>query len=235
MVMQTRTKFTKQLDSIQDLIARLRDKCVEDVRAAGLAASGDRGAQEGLANGRKAEETLRQAIEGACLDAMLLQQPLIGDDLRFVSGAFRIVSDLSHIDGMTRDLAFLVSEIPDKASGKFTSEFVEMSEHTAIMTQKAVDSFLESDVRAAQEVIEGDEAVNSLYSKTEDKLVALIRDGKSSAKYLPELLMVAKYFERIGDLSKRVSAWAVFRVTGEHKVDEKPSQLGGIDREDMNE
>ena len=230
MVMQTRTKFTRQLGGIQDYLVRLKEKCVADIRAAGLAATGDRGAQEGVANGYKAAERLREAIEDGCLDAMLLQQPLIGDDLRFVSGAFRIVSDLSHIDGMTRDAAFLVEEIPDKAAAKFTSEFVEMSEHAASMVERAVDAFLACDVSAAQEVVEADDKVNSLYAKTEEKLVALIRDGKSSAKYLPELLMVAKYFERIGDLAKRVAAWAIFRVTGEHKVEEKPSQTAGLDQ-----
>ena len=70
--MQTRTKFSQQLDGIQDLVVRLKEKCVADVRAAGLAATGDRGAQEGVANGRKAEDRLRQGIEDACLDAMLL-------------------------------------------------------------------------------------------------------------------------------------------------------------------
>ena len=161
---------------------------------------------------------------------MLLQQPLIGDDLRFVSGAFRIVSDLSHIDGLTRDVAFLVEEIPDKAAVKFTREFVEMSEQAASMVERAVDAFAERDVELAQQVIEADHKVNSLYAESEEKLVALIRDGKSSAEYLPELLMVAKYFERIGDLAKRVAAWAIFRVTGEHRVEEKPSQAAGLDQ-----
>ena len=113
---------------------------------------------------------------------MLLQQPLIGDDLRFVSGAFRIVSDLSHIDGMTRDVAFLVEEIPDKAAVKFTREFVEMSEQAASMVERAVDAFVERDVELAQQVIEADHRVNSLYAESEEKLVALIRDGKSSAE-----------------------------------------------------
>jgi len=180
--------------------------------------------------GRKAEDRLRESIEDGCLDAMLLQQPLIGDDLRFVSGAFRIVSDLSHIDGMTRDVAFLVEEIPDKAAAKFTREFVEMSEHAASMVERAVDAFVERDVELAQQVIEADHKVNCLYAESEEKLVALIRDGKSSAEYLPELLMVAKYFERIGDLAKRVAAWAIFRVTGEHRVEEKPSQAAGLDQ-----
>ena len=84
------------------------------------------------------------------------------------------------------------------------------------------------DRRAALEallaVMEADAAVNALYVEVEEKLVALIRDGKSSAQYLPELLMVAKYFERIGDLAKRIAAWAIFRVTGEHTIAEKESQ-----------
>lgn len=230
MTLKTRTKFTSQLQSIQEHVVRLKEKCAADVRAAGLAATGDRGAQEGVVEGRKAEDRLRESIEDGCLDAMLLQQPLIGDDLRFVSGAFRIVSDLSHIDGMTRDVAFLVEEIPDKAAAKFTREFVEMSEHAASMVERAVDAFVERDVELAQRVIEADHKVNCLYAESEEKLVALIRDGKSSAEYLPELLMVAKYFERIGDLAKRVAAWAIFRVTGEHRVEEKPSQAAGLDQ-----
>ena len=128
--MQTRTKLTGQLGDIKDYIVRFKEKCVSDVRASGLAATGDRGAQEGLAGGRKAEDRLRQGIEEACLDAMLLQQPLIGDDLRFVSGAFRIVSDLSHIDGMTRDIAFLVEDIPVKASARVSDEFLSSAHPT---------------------------------------------------------------------------------------------------------
>lgn len=72
-----------------------------------------------------------------------------------------------------------------------------------------------------QRIIEADAAINALYAEPEEKLVRLIRDGRSSAQHLLELLMVDKYFERIGDLAKRVAAWAIFRVTGEHTVAEK--------------
>ena len=227
----TRSKFTKQLDDIQEYIDRLTEKAASDVRAAGLAATGDKGAAEGVMSGRKTEDRLRNAIEENCLDVMLLQQPLIGEDLRFVSGAFRIVSDLTHIDGMTRDICFLVEEIPAKAAKKISDELKELAELSASMVEKSGAAFGASDVEAAQEVVEQDMRVNTLYSEVEEKLVALIRDGKSSAQYLPELLMVAKYFERIGDLAKRVGAWAIFRVTGEHVVAEKPSQQVGEGQE----
>ena len=224
MVISTRTKFTDQLNDVEGYIRRFGEKTVSDIRAAGLAARGDKGAAEGVMNGRKAEDRLRSAIENTCLDIMLLQQPLIGVDLRFVSGAFRMVSDLSHIDSMTRDAVFLTEEIPEKASDKIEKELSRMSEGAADMVQKAVDAFCASDVEGAQQVMEADAAINALYVEVEEKLVALIRDGKSSAQYLPELLMVAKYFERIGDLAKRIAAWAIFRVTGEHTIAEKESQ-----------
>ena len=92
------------------------------------------------------------------------------------------------------------------------------------MVEVASGAFCSSDVQTAQEVFEADTAINSLYSEVEEKLVGLIRDGRTSAQYIPELLMVAKYFERIGDLAKRVANWAIFRVTGEHDVAEKASQ-----------
>ena len=227
--MQTRTKFASQLDDIKDLLTRLKEKCVADIIACGLAAKGDQGAKEGVAAGRKDEDRLRSAIEESCLDAMLLQQPLIGDDMRFVTGAFRIVSDLSHIDGMTRDVVFHGEELPEKAANKIVEEVGILSELTAKMVGDAVDAFINSDVELAQKVIEADTKVNSVYWGLHDKLVQLIRDGKSSAQYMPEMLMVAKYFERIGDLSKRVASWAIYRVTGEHNIEEKPSQAAGLE------
>ena len=230
--MATRTKFTKQLEDIEGYLNRLTEKAASDVRAAGLAATGDKGAAEGVMSGRKTEDRLRNAIEENCLDVMLLQQPLIGEDLRFVSGAFRIVSDLTHIDGMTRDVCWLVEEIPAKAAKKLSAELSEMSECAARMVEQSGAAFAASDVEAAQKVVEQDNRVNELYSEVEEKLVGLIRDGKSSARYLPELLMVAKYFERIGDLSKRVAAWAIFRVTGEHVVAEKTSQRVDADKQE---
>ena len=224
MVISTRTKFTDQLNEVEGYIRRFGEKTVADVRAAGLAARGDKGAAEGVMDGRKAEDRLRSAIENTCLDIMLLQQPLIGVDLRFVTGAFRMVSDLSHIDSMTRDAVFLAEDIPEKAAKKIEAEIATMSEDAASMVEKAVDAFCAADVQKAQEVTEADAAVNRLYAEVEEKLVGLIRDGKASAQYLPELLMVAKYFERMGDLAKRIAAWAIFRVTGEHVVAEKESQ-----------
>lgn len=210
-----RLEFTKQLNDMEALVKRFGDKASSDVRAAGLAATGDKGAETGILEGRKAAERLRSNIESNCLDTMLLQQPLVGADLRFVSATFRLVSDLAQIDSMCRDVAFIESELSKKASDRLSDTFMSMSARAAAMVDGAVDAFCTADVDKAREVISSDDDLDRLYSEAEDIVVELIKAGKPSPKSLPELLMIAKYFERIGDHAQRISDWAVFRATGE--------------------
>ena len=210
-----RLEFTKQLNDMEALVKRFGDKASSDVRAAGLAATGDKGAETGILEGRKAAERLCSNIESNCLDTMLLQQPLVGADLRFVSATFRLVSDLAQIDSMCRDVAFIESELSKKASDRLSDTFMSMSARAAAMVDGAVDAFCTADADKAREVISSDDDLDRLYSEAEDIVVELIKAGKPSPKSLPELLMIAKYFERIGDHAQRISDWAVFRATGE--------------------
>lgn len=213
--MATRVDFVKQLDDTEELVRRFGEKAAADVRAAGLAADGDRGAEKGILEGRKASERLRSEIENLCLDIMLLQQPLVGDDLRFVTSTFRIVSDIARIDSKTRDIAFIFSELPRKAASKLSDTFLAMSGRAASMVEKSIDAFCKADVEQARAVIYADDELDRMYAEAEEVVVKLIKAGKPSAKSLPELLMVAKYFERIGDQAQRIADWAVFRATGE--------------------
>ena len=213
--MATRTKFLKQLEDMEALLTRMGEKAAADVRAAGLAAAGDHGAETGILEGRKAAERLRSQLENLCLDTMLMQQPLVGEDLRFVSASFRIVSDLAQADAMTRDVAFIFSEMPDAPHGDLDTIFSEMSERAGSMIEESVAAFVNSDVARAREVIAADDAVDGLYDRAEAVIVELIRDGEPSPHSLPELLMVAKYFERIGDKAQHVTDWTFFRATGE--------------------
>ena len=166
--MVTRTKFLKQLDDMAALLGRLGDKAASDTRAAGLAAAGDHGAETGILEGRKAAERLRGQIEGLCLDIMLMQQPLVGEDLRFVSASFRIVSDLSQIDSMTRDVAFIFSEMPKGALDGLGERFGSMAERAAGMVERAVAAFCGSDEAAAHAVIDADDELDAAYAQVEE-------------------------------------------------------------------
>lgn len=216
--MQTRSKYLKQLDDLDVSLADLAAKAVSDVRATSAAFGGDAESAASVTEGGKTSRRLRAAIEDGCLDIMLMQQPLVADDLRLVTGAFRVVSDLAHIEEMARDVAFLSQQIPAKTAASLAEQFQQAADQVAAMVEAAVAAFRASDEEAAQHVFSMDDAVDALYATSEDKVVELIRSGKGKAKHLPELLMVAKYYERMGDDAQRIASWAVFRVTGEHAL-----------------
>lgn len=215
---QIRTKYIKHLDELEESVERFSDKVAADIRATGLALAGDAGAAEGILQGADAERRLRAAIEGGCLDAMLLQQPLVAGDLRFVSGAFRLVSDLTRLDDKTREVAYLSQSIPQATIESIGDKLSDAAEKVACMVEQAIGAFLASDADAAQQVFAADDEVDALYKECESTIIEMIRATDSDAQHLPELLMVAKYFERMGDDAQRIAAWAVFRVTGEHGV-----------------
>ncbi len=216
--MQLRSKYIEKLEDLDGLLTQLSEKSIADVRAVGRALAGEEGIAEEVLAGNKATHRLRDEIEDGCLDIMLMQQPLVADDLRQVSGAFRVVSDLAHIDEMTRDVAYLSQQLTPKAVSHLADEFAEATEKVAEMLEVAVQAFDNADTALAKRVWDMDDAVDALYDRCEEVVVQLIRENKAGAKHLPELLMVAKYFERMGDDAQRIADWAHFRATGEHAV-----------------
>ena len=216
--MKTRTRYINKLEELGALVNQLSEKTVLDVRAAGRALVGDADAAESVLSGSKAARRLREAIEDGCLDIMLMQQPLVADDLREVTGAFRLVSDLAHIDEMTRDVAYLSQQLTPKAGSHLQSEFAEAADKVSKMVSLAVKAFSQADAALAQRVFAMDDGVDELYDRCEQVVVDLIRSETQGASHLPELLMVAKHFERMGDDAERIASWAVFRATGEHAL-----------------
>ena len=158
---------------------------------------------------------------------MLMQQPLVADDLRYVSGSFRLVSDLAHIDSKSRDVAYLATQIPHEAASAIEAEIATASGKVAYMVKTALESFADADRNRAEEVFASDDEVDALYERAEQVVVDLIRKGDADATHLPELLMVAKYFERMGDDAERIAKWTIFRLTGTHdlKVERDPSRI----------
>lgn len=209
----TRSEFLKQLEDIDEALGRFAAKTAEDVRALAQVLAGDKQAIESVLAGDQPARRQRALIEDICFDIMLLQQPVAGD-LRFVSGSFRLVSDLSHIDDKARDVAELAQILPAEVTEKLGDHLSFASERVATMLEDAVEAFRTSDVEKARGVFAMDDDVDDVYLAAEGVVIDLIKSSETSAKYLPELLMVAKYFERMGDDAVRIADWAIFRVTG---------------------
>lgn len=214
--MPNRSQYLSQLDELHGEIERFGQNTIRDIDALGSALSGSSKDAAGVIEGSKKSHRLRSAIEDHCLDIMLLQQPLVGDDLRFVTGAFRMVSDLAHIDAMTRDVAQLSQQVPQEAVALMGDSFNRSLAKVSYMLDLAIQSFLEKDKAKAWEVSMSDNEMDALYEAAQSLVVQIIRTTTDAATYMPELLMIAKYFERMGDDAEHIADWAVFRATGEH-------------------
>lgn len=215
--MITRSEFRHQLEEIDETLGRFSEKAAKDIRALSLALAGDADTIDEVLGGAKSERRLRTTIEDGCLDIMLLQQPIAGD-LRFVSGSFRLVSDLTHIDEMSRDVAYLAKSLPAEVSAKLKEHLDFAADRVATMVEEAVEAFRTTDVDKARGVFAMDDDIDDVYLAAEGVVIDLIKASETRAKYLPELLMVAKYFERMGDDAVRIADWAVFRATGAREM-----------------
>jgi len=213
---KTRSSYRKQIDRLDGHVTTMGRATVEDILSATEAVChGDHEAGHDVIDGHTAAERLNRSVEDSCMSLMLLQQPL-AKDLRLVTGAFRAISDLARIDEMAYQIALLAEE-DDVCEGPLSSELGELAAQAAKMLEKAIDAFHTGDVAAAENVFTLDDVADALYDHVRADVVQLLRDGGEPASAAPELLTVAKYYERMGDHAQSIADWAIFRATGAYR------------------
>lgn len=153
-------------------------------------------------------------IERLCMRLLLMQQP-VATDLRVVSSALKMISDLERIG----DQAFDISDITKHVSFREYESKVhikEMAKAAIGMVTDSVDSYVKKDVDLAKKVAKADDQVDALFLKVREELVALVRTNRDMAEGALDLLMIAKYLERIGDHAVNVAEWVIYAITGDH-------------------
>lgn len=216
--MQTRTKYIEQLQEITHTITSLAEKAASDTRDAALALGGDEQARARVLEQADQTRRMQRSLETLCLDTMLLQQPLVAGDLRLVTGAFRVVGDLAHIDAMARDLALFSPASQSPTVTEAHTLFHTVSNQVAHMIAQSVIAFLNIDETLAQEVFVSDNTIDAAYHRVESLVIDGIRNQEEDAACLLEVMMQAKYFERMADDTERIARWVHFRQTGEHPL-----------------
>ncbi|MCL2807969.1 MAG: phosphate signaling complex protein PhoU [Coriobacteriia bacterium] len=157
-------------------------------------------------------------IESLCLQLILQQQPVSGD-LRLVSTVQRISADLERIGDHATDISELTLLL---STTQYTNKLVyipQMAEATKKMIANSIKAYINKDLELAQEVIASDDTVDQLFDTVKDVLVKRIRDSADSSDQAIDLILVAKYFERIGDHATNIAEWVIFLLTGIHKDD----------------
>ncbi len=166
-------------------------------------------------NDRDVDRMERQ-IEDMCLMLLLKQQPVAGD-LRFISAALKIITDLERIGDHAQDICEISLTMDDKPLSVTTDLITRMFEESTAMIKMAVDAFITKDEDLATQCINHDDVVDDLFVQVRKKLIGKLQSGKEDPEELVDLLQIAKYLERVGDHAQNIGEWVIFSLTGHHK------------------
>ena len=157
-------------------------------------------------------------VEDICLKLLLRQQPVAGD-LRQISAALKMITDMERIGDQAEDIAEIVSSMGPgpKPETKLLSAMALAAIH---MVTDSIDAYVNQDMELAKQVIARDDLVDSYFEKVKSSLVDVIVGKPDMGSYALDMLMTGKYFERIGDHATNIAEWVIFSVTGEHKSEE---------------
>ncbi len=154
-------------------------------------------------------------IESLCIKLLLKQQP-VAKDLRQISAALKMTTDMERIGDQALDIAEIVS-MGKVAKSISTTHLYDMAVETINMVTISIDAFVKQDVELAKSVIDMDDKVDDLFVTVRNEALELVKSDGDNGEMVLDLLMIAKYFERIGDHATNIAEWVVFSITGEHK------------------
>ena len=212
-----RTRFDEQLSQLNaDLIdmGTMIEYAIESSANALISLDGEL-AKKIVAFDHEVDRKERD-IESLCLKLILHQQP-IARDLRLISAALKMITDMERIGDQAADIAEIVTMMVRDNPPRIPGHFADMARATTGMVRSAIDAFVTRDLELARKVIAQDDVVDGLFNDVRGDLVELLARNPASGAQALDLLMIAKYFERIGDHAVNIAEWVEFAITGVHK------------------
>lgn len=161
-------------------------------------------------------DDLEQKIEKRCLNLIARQQPL-AKDLRTISAALKIITDMERIGDHAADIAEITLRMANDKYIKPLIDIPDMAEKAKQMLKKAIDAYVKEDVELAKEVCGSDDAVDDLFYKIILELTNLMKNDPQTIEQATNFMFVVKYLERIGDHATNIAEWVIFNATGSHE------------------
>ena len=214
-----RSRFDEQLTLLSRELIEMGALCEEVISMASRALmDGDATLARRVAPLDSEIDHKERSIESMCLKLLLQQQP-VARDLRQISAALKMITDMERIGDQAED----ISEIVQFLNGRTVENadlLQEMSRAVIKMVTESVDAYVKHDIMLAEKVIADDDTVDDYFDQVRGRLIERIAKDPSDGEYALDLLMIAKYFERIGDHAVNIAEWVIFSVTGVHKEEE---------------
>lgn len=154
-------------------------------------------------------------IEDLCLKMLLRQQP-VARDLRAISAALKMITDMERIGDQAEDIAEIITYLNGRTT-ELLGQIREMAAASSRMVTESVDAYVNQDLAMAQAAIDHDDVVDEYFARIKALLIPWIAKKPEDSEYALDLLMISKYFERIGDHATNIAEWVIFSVTGIHQ------------------
>ena len=158
---------------------------------------------------------MERDIEALCMKLLLQQQP-VARDLRQISSALKMITDMERIGDQAEDIAEIIAFLEDRQAAN-DAVFREMARAVIQMVTESVDAYVKCDIILAKKVIADDDYVDDCFARIKQSLISRIAAAPTEGEYALDLLMIAKYYERIGDHATNIAEWVIYSVTGVHK------------------
>ena len=211
-----RNKFDSQLEKLNLELITMGALCEDAISASvkGFLDDDDALCQKAVETEDEINRKERD-IESICMKLLLEQQP-VARDLRVISSALKMISDMERIGDQAYDIAEIAKFIKN-SNVKSKIHIKDMAAAATKMVTDSVDSFVKKDVEVARAVMAYDDKVDNLFNCVKDELVQLITEDKANGEFCIDLLMIAKYLERIGDHAVNIAEWVEYSITGTHR------------------
>ncbi|MCL2249614.1 MAG: phosphate signaling complex protein PhoU [Oscillospiraceae bacterium] len=215
-----RTRFDEQLLELNDMLIEMGvmiEKAIKNATRA-IVDHEKKRAKKAIEMDSEIDQQEKD-IEALCLQLLLRQQP-VAKDLRLISAAMKMVTDMERIGDQAADISEIARYLIGKENLINLDTIPLMAEATSRMVTDAIDAFVKKDLELAQKVIDYDDVVDDLFHRIRNDVISLIQNDSACGEQAVDYIMVAKYFERIGDHATNIAEWVVFSITGKHVGDE---------------
>ncbi len=210
-----RNRFDRQLEELHVELIEMGSMCEDVIRKTSkLLQSGDAKVAKEIRREDSNIDEQERLVESLCLKLLLQQQP-VAKDLRKVSAALKMITDMERIGDQASDIAEII-ETTDFSVPTNDVKLAKMAETTIAMVTESIDAYVKQDLELVREVIARDDEVDDLFLEVHQEIADDMVEAGDPMSSL-DLLMIAKYFERIGDHATNIAEWVEFSITGTHK------------------
>lgn len=208
-----RSKFDEQLLELDKEMIEMGNKIIESIKNAieALVARDDNLARAIMENDTEVDH-LQKKIEDTCFNLLIQQQP-VARDLRTVTAAMKMVTDMERIGDHAADISEMTILMGQNSQIDKFEHISKMATETMIMLNHSIEAYVEKDVIKAKEVIEHDDVVDDLFVEAKKDVIKLILNNPGEGEEATDILMIAKYFERIGDHATNIAEWVIYSVS----------------------